>query len=48
VDGLVILGLVAVALRFTLLFQAGRIAMHAAPLFVIPAILRLRRGRILR
>jgi hypothetical protein len=42
VDVLVILGLAAVALRFTLLFQAGRIAMHAAPLFVIPAIQRLR------
>lgn len=37
VDMLVIGGLVVVALFLTHLFQAGRIVMHAAPLFVAPA-----------
>ena len=37
-DVLVIPALVVVALLLTQLFQAGRIVMHAAPLFVIPAV----------
>lgn len=37
-DILVIPALIGVALLLTHLFQAGRIVMHAAPLFVIPAI----------
>jgi hypothetical protein len=42
-DLLVIPILLAVALIVTHLFQAGRIVLHAAPLFVIPAVLALRR-----
>ena len=37
VDVLVILGLLLVALVATLYYQAGRIVMHAAPLYVVPA-----------
>ena len=36
-DTLVIPALIAVALVLTQFFQAGRIVMHAAPLFVVPA-----------
>ncbi|GAC1341956.1 MAG: hypothetical protein NVSMB18_15090 [Acetobacteraceae bacterium] len=36
-DALVIPGLAVVALLLTHLFQAGRIVMHAAPIFVVPA-----------
>jgi hypothetical protein len=36
-DMLVIPAMMAVALIWTLQFQAGRIVMHAAPLFVVPA-----------
>jgi hypothetical protein len=42
VDLLVIPALLVVALVLTHLFQAGRIVMHAAPLFVIPAVVSLR------
>jgi hypothetical protein len=41
VDILVIPALVGVALLLTHLFQAGRIVMHAAPLFVVPAVAAL-------
>jgi hypothetical protein len=44
-DLLVIGGLLAVALVLTQFFQAGRLAMHAAPLFVIPAAAALGSGR---
>jgi hypothetical protein len=37
-DVLVIPALAAVALVLTHLFQAGRIVMHAAPLYVVPAV----------
>jgi len=47
VDGLVVVALVLVALRFTQLYQVGRIVMHAAPLFVVPAVLALRRRPVL-
>jgi hypothetical protein len=40
-DVLVIPALVGVALLLTHLFQAGRIVMHAAPLFVVPAVAAL-------
>jgi hypothetical protein len=36
VDALVIMAMLLVALVVTHLFQAGRLAMHAAPLFVVP------------
>ncbi len=42
VDILVIAGLCGVALMFTQFYQAGRIVMHAAPLFAIPAVAALR------
>jgi hypothetical protein len=42
-DLLVIPALLIVALLVTHLFQAGRIVAHAAPLFVIPAVLASRR-----
>jgi hypothetical protein len=45
VDGLVIAGLCGVALMFTQFYQAGRIVMHAAPLFAIPAVAALRNRR---
>jgi hypothetical protein len=41
-DMAVIAGLAGVALVFTQFFQAGRIVMHAAPLFVIPGVAALR------
>jgi hypothetical protein len=44
-DILVIPVLVGVALLLTHLFQAGRIVMHAAPLFVIPAVAALSRRK---
>jgi hypothetical protein len=43
VDVLVIPGLMLVALVVTQYFQMGRIVMHAAPLFVIPAAVRIGR-----
>jgi hypothetical protein len=42
IDILVIPAMLGVALVLTHLFQAGRLAMHAAPLFVVPAVLALR------
>jgi hypothetical protein len=41
-DMAVIPALAGVALVFTHLFQAGRIVLHAAPLFVLPAVAALR------
>lgn len=41
-DALVIPALMVVALVLTHLFQAGRIVMHAAPLFVVPAMAALQ------
>jgi hypothetical protein len=42
-DLLVIPGLVLVALTLTQMFQTGRIVMHAAPLFVLPAAVAIGR-----
>jgi hypothetical protein len=42
VDILVIPAMLMVALVLTHLFQAGRLVMHAAPLFVVPAVLALK------
>jgi len=41
IDMLVIPAMMAVALVLTHLFQAGRLVMHAAPIFVVPAVLAL-------
>jgi hypothetical protein len=46
-DVLLIPALTVVALVLTHLFQAGRIVMHAAPLFVVPAVAALQ-GRTIR
>jgi len=43
IDLLVIPGLVMVALVMTQFFQTGRIVMHAAPLYVVPAAAALGR-----
>jgi hypothetical protein len=42
-DLLLIPGLVMVALILTQMFQTGRIVMHAAPLYVLPAAVALGR-----